>query len=382
MRYAGHPPIPHPLAPRFERAIDSICTTLSPETRRHYNTIVIRNFLRYLGAAHPEVTSLDQLRREPHLLGWMSRLRSQTPLLATSSFILRLTGLRSVLDELAWTEQLPQLAHLIRREDIPHRPRRVARPLTIEQDQLLQQEFIKRNDLESNAFLLIRYTGMRIGECADLSFDCLHSITPGQWTILVPLGKLEREHRVPVDSLAVTIVQRLRFYRFLNPRPQDGRLLARSSTKNALVKHLRRYLHQVCLSLGLSTSIVPHQFRHSYATEMLRAGVSFPAVMNLLGHTSPEMTILYTQVVLNDLQREFQQARSNPRHLLPWPKTPSTNTRKGFNGVIDSLQAAHHTLEMYRRTLPTGNARTSLDRLSNRLTKLTTEARKLGTPEK
>ncbi len=58
-------------------------------------------------------------------------------------------------------------------------------------------------------------------------------------------------------------------------------------------------LHQVCHSLGLSTRIVPHQFRHTYATEMLRAGVGFPAVMKLLGHTSPEMTMRYIDVALN-----------------------------------------------------------------------------------
>jgi integrase len=370
-------PIPHPLAPLFERAIDSVCAALDPETRRQYHTVVLRNFLRYLGAAHPDVTSLEQLRRDPHLLGWMSRLRSQTPPLATSTFILRLIILRPVLTELAWTEQLPQLARLIRREDIPRHPQRVARPLTDEQDQLLQKEFIQRNDFEANAFLLIRYTGMRIGECADLSFDCLRSTGPGQCAILVPLGKLEKERMVPVDSLAVTIIQRLRFYRFLDPRPPDGRLLARRSTKNALVKHLRRYLHRVCLSVGLSTRIVPHQLRHTYATEMLRAGVSFAAVMKLLGHTSPEMTMLYIEVVLNDLQREFQQARLKPRHRLPQPKTSFAHIRAGLHGVIDSLQAAHHALEMFRRTLPSGAARSCLDRLSNRLTKIATEARKL-----
>jgi hypothetical protein len=32
-----------------------------------------------------QVNSLDQLRREPHILGWMSRLRSQAPPLATAS---------------------------------------------------------------------------------------------------------------------------------------------------------------------------------------------------------------------------------------------------------------------------------------------------------
>ena len=187
---------------------------------------------------------------------------------------------------------------------------------------------------------------------------------------------------VPVDSLTVTVIQRLRFYRFLDALPPDGRLLARRSTRNALVKHLRRYLHRVCISLGLSARIVPHQFRHTYATEMLRAGVSFPSMMKLLGHTSPEMTMLYIEVVLTDLQREFQQAHMKPRHLLPPPKTPSTTIRTGFSGVIDSLQAAHHALEMFRRTLPTGPARSCLDRLSNRLTKITTETKKLGKPQK
>src|SRR2546430_17053265 len=56
---------------------------------------------------------------------------------------------------------------------ISRAPQRLPRPLTAEQDQLLQQEFLRRNDLGGNVFLLMRHTGMRIGECADLSVDCL-----------------------------------------------------------------------------------------------------------------------------------------------------------------------------------------------------------------
>ena len=112
---------------------------------------------------------------------------------------------------------------------------------------------------------------------------------------------------------------------------------------------------------------------------MLRAGVSFPALMKLLGHTSPEMTMRYLDVVLTDLQREFELARSKSRHLAPQPKTPFT-PRAGLDGVIDSLLAAQHVLEMFRRTLSNGTSRLRLDRLSNRLTKIVTEARKLATP--
>src|SRR3984893_11271524 len=221
----------------------------------------------------------------------MSRLRSQKPVLATESYMNRLIALRPVLNELAWTEQLPELAHLIRREDFPRLPQRLPRPLTAEQDQLLQQEFLRRNDLGGNVFLLFRHTGMRIGECADLSFDCLRSTAPNQWAIHVPLGKLKTARMVPVDPFVCVLVHRLRFFRALDPPPADGRLLARPSAKDTLLHHFRDYLHQVCHSLGLSTHIVPHQLRHTYATQMLRAGVGFPAVMKLLGHTSPEMTI-------------------------------------------------------------------------------------------
>jgi integrase len=379
MNRARRPPLQHPLAPLFDRAIDSFSVSLSPEATRHYRGTA-RNFLSYLGANHPGLQRLDQLRREPHILGWMSRLRSQVPPLVTASYINLLVSLRGIFHELAWTEQLPELAHLIRREDFPRRPQRLPRPLTAEQDELLQQEFLRRNDLGGNAFLLIRHTGMRIGECADLSFDCLRSTGPDQWAIHVPLGKLKTERMVPVDSFVCQLVRRLRFFRSLDPLPAEGRLLARPRSKEALVRQLRDYLHQVCHALGLPTRIVPHQFRHTYATEMLRAGVSFLVVMKLLGHSSPEMTMRYLDVALTDLQREFELARSKPRHLAPQPKASFASLRTGLGGVIDALLAAQHVLEMFRRALPDGTSRRRLDRLSNRLTKILCEARKLATP--
>ena len=378
MNRARRLPLQHRLVPVFDRAADSLGAALSPETTRQYRGTA-RNFLGYLGAEYLQVNGLEQLRREPHILGWMSRLRSQAPPLATASYINRLIALRSILNELAWTEQLSELAHLIRRQDIPRLPQRLPRPLTAEQDQLLQQEFLRRNDLGGNTFLLIRHTGMRIGECVDLSFDCLRSTAPDQWAIHVPLGKLKTERMVPVDSFVGELVQRLRFFRSLDPLPADGRLLARSRTKDTLVRRLRDYLHQVCHALGLSTRIVPHQFRHTYATEMLRAGVGFPVLMKLLGHTSPEMTMQYLDVALNDLQREFELARSKPRHLVPQPKAPFAS-RAGLEGVIDSLLAAQQVLEMFRRALPNDTARRHLDRLSNRLTKIVIETRKLTKP--
>jgi hypothetical protein len=46
--------------------------------------------------------------------------------------------------------------------------------------------------------------------------------------------------------------------------------------------------------------------------------------------------------------------------------------------LLDSLHLAQHVLEMLRRTLPQSADRRTLDRLANRLTKITSETRKLA----
>jgi hypothetical protein len=156
---------------------------------------------------------------------------------------------------------------------------------------------------------------------------------------------------VPVDVFGRDLVHRLRFFRSLDPLPDDGRLLARPGSKVAILVQLRDYLHQVCHSLGLPTEIVPHQFRHTYATEMLRSGVSFPVLMKLLGHVDPAMTMRYVDVALTDLEREFRLARSKPRHLIPQPRASSTGSRAGLDGVIEALLSAQHVMEMLEQPL-------------------------------
>lgn len=358
----------------FQKAIDSLTAALTPASVRQYRAAV-RSFLIYLGEQHPAVGSLNQLRRDPHVLGWFVDLRSQN--LVAAVYIARLLLMRCILQELAWNAQLPDLAHLIRREDIPRAPQRLPRALTPKQDQLIQQELLRRNDLPSNVLLLIRHTGMRIGECVDLAYDCLHNAGPDRWAIHVPLGKLKTERMVPVDSFVCELVHRLRFFRSFDSLPLDGRLLARPRHKQTLVKQLRAYLPDVVAAAGIPTRIVPHQLRHTYASEMVRAGVGLPALMKLLGHLNPEMTMRYVDVAGTDLQREFHLARSQPRHLTPRPKAPSFSPRTGLEGIVDSLLFAQHAIEMFRRSLPNGALKHRLDQLANRLTKILAETRKL-----
>src|SRR5258708_5566184 len=127
----------------------------------------------------------------PHSFGWRLSCRSHNPPLAAITRANYVIYLRRMLEELAWTQQLPALTHLLGRDDVPRKERRLPRPLTPEQDQLIQQELLRRNDLVSNVLLLLRHTGMRIGECVDLSVDCVRPLGPNQWAIHLPLGKLK-----------------------------------------------------------------------------------------------------------------------------------------------------------------------------------------------
>lgn len=373
MKLCRHVPVDHPLALQFQRAVESITTAQVWDSARQYRGTA-RHFLIYLGEDHPDVTSLSQLRRDPHILGWFTQLRS----LAPAVYISRLMHLRCILEELAWTAQLPELGRLIRREDSPRPPQRLPRALTAQQDQLIQRELLRRNDLAANVFLLQRHTGMRIGECVDLSWDCLRNVAPDHWAIHVPLGKLKTERMVPVDSFVCELVRRLRFFRSFDPLPLDGHLLARPHGKTALIRQLRFYLHEVCAAASIPTRIVPHQFRHTYASEMIRSGVTVPVLMKLLGHKDPGMTMRYVEITANDLLREFRLARTQPRHLTPHPKAPTITPRAGLGGVVDSLLFAQHAIEMFRRSLPKSPSKNRLDRLSNRLAKILSETRKLN----
>jgi site-specific recombinase XerD len=286
-----------------------------------------------------------------------------------------------MLEQLAWTQQLPALAHLLGRDDVPRKQHRLPRPLTPEQDQLIQQELLRRNDLVSNILLLLRHTGMRIGECVDLSVDCLRTLGPKQWAIHVPLGKLKTERWVPVDSMVCQLVERIRSLRPLDAPPAGRLLLARPRGRFLLIRKLRAALREVSAAAGIAARIVPHQFRHTYGTEMLRAGVGFAAVMKLLGHKSPHMTLEYLEITQQDLQREFHLARSHPRHSAPSRALSSASPpRPDLTSLIDSLKITQQVVEMFRRSLTEDSPRRLLDRVANRLTKILAEIRKLKAP--
>ena len=371
----------------FETQIRTLALTLRPRTVEHYRTTA-RHFLAYLRAAFPQLRRLSQLRRDPHLLSWFRWLRERQPPLSNKTRSDHLIRLRRLLDDLAANGH-PVQPDLFRREDFPPEPRYLPRPLSLGEDQLLQQELRRTDDLAANALLLTRATGIRIGECLDLPLDCLRRLGTDEWALHVPLGKLHTERLVPADSEVRRIVERILTLRHAAPAAHlassQGFLLPRrGGSYYVLDGTLRSTLHRAAKRAGCPTHVTPHRLRHSFATEMLRFGVSLPALMKLLGHKDIRMTLRYTEVTQQDLQREFHQARQNVAHPhhLPTLALPQEIPSAGLPGIRQALGATRHLLEMYRRQLSDERIRRKLQRLDKRLFTVASQLQRIEAEEK
>ncbi len=65
----------------------------------------------------------------------------------------------------------------------------------------------------------------------------------------------------------------------------------------------------------------PHRFRHTFASDMVRAGISLPALMHLMGHADIQTTLVYVQVTPLEVYQQY--ARAVAQHSRPLPVTPS-----------------------------------------------------------
>jgi site-specific recombinase XerD len=367
----------------------TLATTLQPQTVLAYGS-ALNQFLDYLHIAFPKVRHLSQLRRDPHLLGWFRWLCEQDdPPLSVATRRRYLIQLRRLFYEVADNgHSLP--SGLILSRDLPPRQHYLPRPLSPQDDQLLQQELRRTDDLHSNALLLIRLTGIRLGECIHLALDCLRPLGDDQWALHVPLGKLHTERLVPVDADVRQIISRILTLRAQAPASQleqsVGWLLPRCGGFWSLYLSLRYAAIHAGERAGCSQRVIPHRLRHTFATEMLRLGISLPALMQLLGHKDIHMTLLYLEVTQQDLQREFHFARQNAvqRHLVPKLALPDSSlfTVPDLPGIRRALAAVRHLLEMFRRQLTDEKTSRKLRRLDKRILSVAFELNQLIPPEK
>lgn len=59
----------------------------------------------------------------------------------------------------------------------------------------------------------------------------------------------------------------------------------------------------------------PHRFRHSFGRDMVQAGMSLPALQQLMGHAQISTTMLYVELAPQDVWREYARAIEKRKNL-------------------------------------------------------------------
>lgn len=121
---------------------------------------------------------------------------------------------------------------------------------------------------------------------------------------LIPIGK-EALHQIELyqegdRNRMMNIDQRARDILFLNRR---GKQLSRVMVFN-IIKDAAR-------NAGITKTISPHSFRHSFATHLVEGGADLRAVQEMLGHASITTTEIYTH-----LNAEYLRETINSFHPL------------------------------------------------------------------
>lgn len=344
-----------------DRYLEEIAGCLRPKTVSNSRT-EIKGFIRYLNDKHPDVKSFSQLKRS-HITGWLTYLAGQP--IKKSTIRHKCIKLKRFFDQIQgerWKEA-PQ-EELFRHGDLPPQDKGLPRQLSADVDEQLKAALYDKGDFVHKGMLLLRNTGLRVQEFVDLEVDSLRQLSDGTWCLHVPLGKLHSERVIPVSSESVQLFHELLELRGTTPpikHPETGKLTHFLFVHPDGWRFGKRYSHDVFQyhlgkiekKAGLRDHPTPHRLRHSLATELLRAGMSLPALMKILGHRTIKMTLRYAEVTGIDVQRGYAEAIKNlaERHNLP--SVPDLSEKhgnvSGREGIISLLQIIEAALEAYRK---------------------------------
>lgn len=150
--------------------------------------------------------------------------------------------------------------------------------------------------------------GLRVSELVSLRLSCLY---PEVGFIRV-IGKGDKERLVPIGRDALKYIrlyrENIRVHVPIKPGQEDIVFLNRRGS--ALSRVMIFYvIKDLASKAGITKSISPHTFRHSFATHLVEGGADLRAVQEMLGHESITTTEIYTH-----LDREYLRQTLEAHH--------------------------------------------------------------------
>jgi len=152
----------------------------------------------------------------------------------------------------------------------------------------------------NKAILEVLYgSGLRVSELTELKLSNLYL----DIEFIKVTGKGNKERLVPIGGSAVKAlkiwIENIRVHVPIKKGEEDIVFLNRRGTRLSRV-YIFMVIKQLAILTGITKTISPHTFRHSFATHLVEGGADLRAVQEMLGHESITTTEIYTH-----LDREY-----------------------------------------------------------------------------
>lgn len=154
---------------------------------------------------------------------------------------------------------------------------------------------------------LLFATGMRISELCSLNVT---DINLQDGTILI-YGKGSKERRLQLGNTDVIAILKRYKTEFTSEIKGCHRFFVNQSGRPLSDQSVRRMITKYTKLAAIDLHITPHMFRHTFATSLLEADVDIRYIQEMLGHSSINITEIYTHVAVSK-QRDILTAK-HPR---------------------------------------------------------------------
>jgi site-specific recombinase XerD len=150
-----------------------------------------------------------------------------------------------------------------------------------------------------NAFLGLIYSGMRISELTNITYDDVDFIR--KHIIVRPKGNYktktyESERRIPMNEKLFALLKEM-----VNKKPSDTYPFCNPKGNKLSGRTLLDVCKRMAVRAGIKDRAFLHKYRHSYASHLVLQGTPLESIQMFLGHSS----IVQTQ----------QYAHNKPDHL-------------------------------------------------------------------
>ena len=182
--------------------------------------------------------------------------------------------------------------------EMPKLGRKLPEVLTIEEiDRLMAAVDLSKNEGHRNRAIIetLYSCGLRVSELVNLRFSDLYF----EEGFIRVIGKGNKERLVPVSKSVEKEIgiynDHIRRHQHIQTGNENVVFLNRRGSKLTRVM-IFTIIKDLSAAIGLTKSISPHTFRHSFATHMIEGGANLRAVQEMLGHESITTTEIYTHL--------------------------------------------------------------------------------------